>query len=209
MEFIFNAFFFIYLFIFFFVKQFERVEIYQYVLVDTEISWSNSEKFYGQGIEDGEIMRQYPENDGRDHLVTNIIICLLAGGSLEEARMESGGHQGAGMPPGSLYNSTGGGAPRSNSSSSSASPPASAPTPSVNAAAMLVVPQPINASKMSGQPQGSIVSANGGTGRKYQCKMCPQVSKFNYYIQLAFSSSLLLHKVQSHLLTPQRVIIQL
>ncbi|KAJ4439491.1 hypothetical protein ANN_07615 [Periplaneta americana] len=95
-------------------------------------------------------------------------------GSLEEARMESGAHQGgAGMPPGSLYNSTGGGAPRSNSSSSSASPPASAPTPSA-AAAMLVVPQPINASKMSGQQQGSIVSANGGTGRKYQCKMCPQ-----------------------------------
>ncbi|KAJ9575774.1 hypothetical protein L9F63_007315, partial [Diploptera punctata] len=73
-----------------------------------------------------------------------------------------------------MKGNTGGGAPRSNSSSSSASPPASAPTPSVNAAAMLVVPQPINASKMSGQPQGSIVSANGGTGRKYQCKMCPQ-----------------------------------
>ena len=93
--------------------------------------------------------------------------------------METGGHQGGpgGMPPVSIYNSTGGGAPRSNSSSSSASPPTSAPTPSVNAAAaaMLVVPQPINASKM-GQQQGSIMSANGGTGRKYQCKMCPQVS---------------------------------
>ncbi|PSN43402.1 hypothetical protein C0J52_26692 [Blattella germanica] len=102
---------------------------------------------------------------------------ILFWGSLEEARMESGGHQG-GMPPGSLYNTAGGGAPRSNSSSSSASPPASAPTPSANAAAaMLVVPQPINASKMSGQPQGSIVSANGGTGRKYQCKMCPQMCK--------------------------------
>jgi hypothetical protein len=100
--------------------------------------------------------------------------------------MESGGHQGGpgGMPPGSLYNSTGAGAPRSNSSSSSASPPASAPTPSVNAAAMLVVPQPINASKMGHHQQGSIVSANGGTGRKYQCKMCPQVSEHVFRILL-------------------------
>lgn len=33
---------------------------------------------------------------------------------------------------------------------------------------LLVVPQPINATKMpSGLPNGS--------GRKYQCKMCPQV----------------------------------
>lgn len=104
----------------------------------------------------------------------------FAGGSLEDTRMETGAHQGGpgGMPPVSIYNSTAGGAPRSNSSSSSASPPTSAPTPSVNAAAaaMLVVPQPINASKM-GQQQSSIMSTNGGTGRKYQCKMCPQVSK--------------------------------
>ncbi|XP_023711216.1 zinc finger protein rotund isoform X3 [Cryptotermes secundus] len=104
---------------------------------------------------------------------------MQKGGSLEDTRMESGAHQGGagGMPPGSIYNSTGAGAPRSNSSSSSASPPTSVQTPSVNAAAaaaMLVVPQPINASKM-GQQQGSIVSTNGGTGRKYQCKMCPQV----------------------------------
>lgn len=53
--------------------------------------------------------------------------------------------------PASLY------APRSNSSSSSASPPAPG--------AMLVVPQPINASK-GGAPTPA---------RKYQCKMCPQV----------------------------------
>lgn len=105
---------------------------------------------------------------------------FFAGGSLEDTRMETGAHQGGpgGMPPVSIYNSTGGGAPRSNSSSSSASPPTSATTPSVNAAAaaMLVVPQPINASKM-GQQQSSIMSTNGGTGRKYQCKMCPQVSE--------------------------------
>ncbi|XP_066995286.1 zinc finger protein rotund [Anabrus simplex] len=97
---------------------------------------------------------------------------LENGGSLEEARMDSG-HQG-GMPP-SLYSSGAGGAPRSNSSSSSASPPATASTPASASAAMLVVPQPINASKMaSGQP-GSVMASNGGTGRKYQCKMCPQV----------------------------------
>lgn len=35
-------------------------------------------------------------------------------------------------------------------------------------AALLVVPQPINASKMGG-------GMPNGTGRKYQCKMCPQV----------------------------------
>jgi hypothetical protein len=109
------------------------------------------------------------------------LFLFVTGGSLEDTRMESGAHQGGagGMPPGSLYNNAGGGAPRSNSSSSSASPPTSVQTSSVNAAAaaaMLVVPQPINASKM-GQQQGSIVSANGGTGRKYQCKMCPQVGE--------------------------------
>ncbi|XP_055377519.1 zinc finger protein rotund isoform X2 [Condylostylus longicornis] len=40
------------------------------------------------------------------------------------------------------------------------------------AAALLVVPQPINATKITaGLANGS------GTGRKYQCKMCPQVRK--------------------------------
>lgn len=37
-------------------------------------------------------------------------------------------------------------------------------------AALLVVPQPINATKIgAGLP-------NGTPGRKYQCKMCPQVN---------------------------------
>ncbi|KAK9886404.1 hypothetical protein WA026_016680 [Henosepilachna vigintioctopunctata] len=36
--------------------------------------------------------------------------------------------------------------------------------------ALLVVPQPINASKMGGMQNG------GPQPRKYQCKMCPQVS---------------------------------
>lgn len=38
-------------------------------------------------------------------------------------------------------------------------------------AALLVVPQPINASKI-----GATLANGPGTGRKYQCKMCPQVS---------------------------------
>lgn len=37
-------------------------------------------------------------------------------------------------------------------------------------AALLVVPQPINASKI-----GAGLTNGGGPGRKYQCKMCPQV----------------------------------
>lgn len=36
--------------------------------------------------------------------------------------------------------------------------------------ALLVVPQPINATKLGASLNGA------GTGRKYQCKMCPQVS---------------------------------
>ena len=38
-------------------------------------------------------------------------------------------------------------------------------------AALLVVPQPINATKIGGITNGT------GSGRKYQCKMCPQVRK--------------------------------
>ena len=36
---------------------------------------------------------------------------------------------------------------------------------------LLVVPQPINATKMNS-------GMANGTGRKYQCKMCPQVNRF-------------------------------
>lgn len=45
-------------------------------------------------------------------------------------------------------------------------------------AALLVVPQPINATKIGSSLNGP------GTGRKYQCKMCPQV---NYYFIHTFS----------------------
>lgn len=40
-------------------------------------------------------------------------------------------------------------------------------------AALLVVPQPINATKI-----GAGLTNGGGPGRKYQCKMCPQVRFF-------------------------------
>jgi len=53
---------------------------------------------------------------------------------------------------------------RSNPSSNSSSPTLNHP------GTMLVVPQPINATKMN--------SSISGTGRKYNCKMCPQVSVF-------------------------------
>lgn len=86
------------------------------------------------------------------------------------------GHQG--MPP-SLYSS----APRSNSSSSS-SPPSV--TTATSSASMLVVPQPINATKMSSgvPPTLSQQPSANGTGRKYQCKMCPQVgvSSFRFSV---------------------------
>lgn len=50
------------------------------------------------------------------------------------------------------------------STSSSSSPGVAGSSP-----ALLVVPQPINATKMGGMQNG------GPQPRKYQCKMCPQV----------------------------------
>ncbi|XP_067615273.1 zinc finger protein rotund-like isoform X2 [Eurosta solidaginis] len=47
---------------------------------------------------------------------------------------------------------------------------------SASATALLVVPQPINASKMT--------LGGGGTGRKYQCKMCPQIFSSKADLQL-------------------------
>lgn len=53
------------------------------------------------------------------------------------------------------------------STSSSSSPGVAGSSP-----ALLVVPQPINATKMGGMQNG------GPQPRKYQCKMCPQVSDY-------------------------------
>ena len=52
----------------FFVKQAERIKIFQHVMVDPKISWCNSEKLYGQGMEHG-LVRHYPVNDERHQLV--------------------------------------------------------------------------------------------------------------------------------------------
>ncbi|KAF4514018.1 hypothetical protein B566_EDAN017118 [Ephemera danica] len=78
-----------------------------------------------------------------------------------------------------------GATPRSSSSTSS-SPPIPGGGPGTGPGGMLVVPQPINASAKMPSPatpapstphtpqhQGASGAVNG---RKYQCKMCPQVS---------------------------------
>lgn len=44
---------------------------------------------------------------------------------------------------------------------------------------MLVVPQPVKSSN-------SLSSATNGTGRKYQCKMCPQVSLLSNQFLFSF-----------------------
>ena len=56
------------------------------------------------------------------------------------------------------------------SSSTSSSPPVAAAASSGNG--MLVVPQPVKGSQ---QVNGS---SSTSSGRKYQCKMCPQVTRF-------------------------------
>jgi len=70
------------------------------------------------------------------------------------------------------------GAPRSNTSGSSisSSPPSSAG---------VAVPQPLS-SGPGNNTKNSTSNSGGGTGRKYQCKMCPQV-RINA-IFLAFTS---------------------
>ncbi|XP_055929041.1 zinc finger protein rotund-like isoform X6 [Argiope bruennichi] len=85
------------------------------------------------------------------------------GGSLEEGR------GGGGMDSSQMHNLYGSHGNRANSTSSG-SPPVSTPSSS---GSMLVVPQPISAAtKGPGAPSGV---ATNGTGRKYQCKMCPQI----------------------------------
>lgn len=67
-------------------------------------------------------------------------------------------------------------------STSSSSSPGGGPVGS--SPALLVVPQPINATKMAGVQNG------GPQPRKYQCKMCPQVSQF-YVCNFFYNLSLL------------------
>ncbi|KAI1301420.1 Zinc finger protein rotund [Halotydeus destructor] len=81
--------------------------------------------------------------------------------SLDENRSGSSGLETSPMPQG-LYGGHGGG----HRGMTSHSPPSS------HGQAMLVVPQAVKSSSGGGGGGGH---ANGGTGRKYQCKMCPQV----------------------------------
>lgn len=83
-----------------------------------------------------------------------------------------------------MYQQHGGGTPRSHSTASTAS----SVSPSGNAATpMLVVPHPINASKITDAHH--VVTHQNGGGRKYTCKMCPSVSVplifyfFKYYFR--------------------------
>lgn len=86
----------------------------------------------------------------------------------------------------SLYHHVG---PRPESANS-ASPPSNHPHfpsfPPSSSSGMLVVPQPINASKMGGMGGDTVFPhhhMNGGP-RKYQCKMCPQVFASKADLQL-------------------------
>ncbi|XP_063709430.1 zinc finger protein rotund isoform X2 [Culicoides brevitarsis] len=90
-------------------------------------------------------------------------------GNMQKGLIDDGHHLGQSqMPSASIYGAAN--ALRSVSSSSN-SPGGLHHHPHGGASALLVVPQPINASKMpNGMPNG--------TGRKYQCKMCPQVGIF-------------------------------
>lgn len=83
----------------------------------------------------------------------------LIGHVLDDGRLEHHGLQSGQMAQ--IYSAPGGLRAASNSNS----PGNLQGQPST----LLVVPQPINATKMSS-------GLANGTGRKYQCKMCPQVS---------------------------------
>lgn len=68
----------------------------------------------------------------------------------------------------SIYGAAG---PLRSNSSNSSSPGGGGGHPHAGTpAALLVVPQPINATKI-----GAGLTNGAGPGRKYQCKMCPQV----------------------------------
>lgn len=99
------------------------------------------------------------------------IICIFFfSGHIDDGRLEHSTGQ-TQMPP--MYGHSG----PIRSGSSNSSSPGGANGHATTPAALLVVPQPINASKIStGLTNGT------GPGRKYQCKMCPQVFMIFVYI---------------------------
>ena len=122
----------------------------------------------------GQISIRYRPSNSKISVKTKLTICFSG---LDERGLE--GQQMLGGPYGH----------RSNSSASS-SPPATSGSGQTG----LVVPQPINAAKSGQNPhgnqQGNNNSAghihthpsNGASGRKYQCKMCPQVGKVGHFL---------------------------
>lgn len=92
---------------------------------------------------------------------------MNVGHIIDDGRLDH--HAGQGQMTAALY--TGSAAVRTNSNSNS---PGNAHTHGGTPAALLVVPQPINAKITNGT----------GTGRKYSCKMCPTVCVKFLKIQL-------------------------
>ena len=88
---------------------------------------------------------------------------------LEDGRLDSGHMSG-------LYGH------RSNSSASS-SPPTGVGQSGQGGDGGLIVPQPVNAKHHGHHTNG------GGGGRKYQCKMCPQVGKVRFCITFLFTTN--------------------
>ena len=88
---------------------------------------------------------------------------MFAGNNIDEGRSGSGGLDASPSIHSNLYGHGHGGGNRATNNNS---PP--------SGQQMLVVPQPVKSSNtLSGN--GATPTTNG-TGRKYQCKMCPQVS---------------------------------
>ncbi len=82
---------------------------------------------------------------------------MIVGNNIDEGRSGSGGLDSSPSLHSNLYGHS------NNRSNNNNSPP--------SGQQMLVVPQPVKSSNnLSGAP------TTNGTGRKYQCKMCPQVS---------------------------------
>lgn len=92
---------------------------------------------------------------------------------MDDGRLDHHGIQGGQMTP--IYGSTSALRAQSNSNS----PGNGHGQPS---SALLVVPQPINATKMTS-------GLSNGTGRKYQCKMCPQVRQFVSQLNLTIPTN--------------------
>jgi zinc finger protein 362/384 len=100
---------------------------------------------------------------------------------IDDGRMDHHAIQGgAQMTPASIYGAAG--ALRSGSSNSSSPGGIHGGVHHGHhgpGSALLVVPQPINATKMG-------AGLTNGTGRKYQCKMCPQVRSVSWFSFLIF-----------------------